>query len=247
VVTRKVLDPVLAYDRVAPSFPSIAAPRRAYLDQIDRLIVSAIPPGNRSLLDVGAGDGARSLRVAREAGLLEVTLLEPSGAMRRLWPAGVHALAIRAEELASLARGFDVILCLWNVIGHIFPAPARTEVLRQFGRLASPGGRVFMDVNHRYNVRHYGLWPTIGRRLYDWVHPCEQNGDVTVTWTVAGAEWATRGHVFTHQELGRMIAAAGLQIEYQYTVDYSTGALCRRTSQGNPLYVLRPGGADVGR
>jgi 2-polyprenyl-3-methyl-5-hydroxy-6-metoxy-1,4-benzoquinol methylase len=232
---------------MALSFASIAAPRRAYLDRIDQLIVSAIPPGSRSLLDVGAGDGARALRIAGEAGLREVTLLEPSSAMRRQWPAGVHALAIRAEEMASLAGGFDVILCLWNVIGHVFPAPARTELFRQFGRLASPGGRIFMDVNYRYNARHYGLWPTIGRRLYDWIHPGEQHGDVTVTWTVAGAECATRGHVFTHRELSRMIAAAGLQIERQYIIDYSTGELCRHTFQGNPLYVLRPGGTNGGR
>jgi 2-polyprenyl-3-methyl-5-hydroxy-6-metoxy-1,4-benzoquinol methylase len=166
--------------------------------------------------------------------------------MRRRWPAGVHALAIRAEELASVAAGFDVILCLWNVLGHVFPASARTEVLRQFVRLASPGGRVFMDVNHRYNVRQYGLWPTIGRRLYDWIRPGEQNGDVTVTWTVAGATCATRGHVFTDREMARIIAAAGLQIERQYIVEYSTGELCRRAFQGNPLYVLRPGGAKCG-
>jgi SAM-dependent methyltransferase len=239
----ELLDPVSAYDRIAPQFASIADPRRAYLEQIDRLIVSEIPRWSRSLLDVGAGEGERGLRIAREAGLREVTLVEPSAAMRSKWPAGIQVLAIRAEELSSVAGNFDVILCLWNVIGHVFPAAERAEVLRQFARLASAGGRIFIDFNHRYNIRQYGLWPTLGRRLYDWIRP-ERNGDVTVAWTIGGVDCATRGHVFCNREVTRMIRAAGLQIERKYVVDYATGELCRRGFQGNPLYVLRP--ADSG-
>jgi 2-polyprenyl-3-methyl-5-hydroxy-6-metoxy-1,4-benzoquinol methylase len=209
----ELLDPVSAYDRIAPQFASVAGPRRAYLEQIDRLIISEIPRGSRSLLDVGAGDGARGLRIACAAGLQEVTLLEPSAGMRSKWPPGMRGIAIRAEELSSVAGNFDVILCLWNVLGHVFPAAKRVEVLRQFARLASAGGRVFIDFNHRYNIHRYGLWPTLG----------------------------PRGHAFTSREVTRMIAAAGLQVERKYIVDYATGELCRRQFQGNPLYVLQPG------
>jgi SAM-dependent methyltransferase len=236
----ELLDPVSAYDRIATQFASVAEPRRAYLERIDHLIVSEIPPGSRSLLDVGAGEGERGLRIAREAGLREVTLLEPSAGMRSKWPPGARGLAIRAEELASVADNFDVILCLWNVIGHVFPAAKRIEVLRQFARLASAKGRIFIDFNHRYNIRQYGLWPTLARKVYDWIRPGERNGDVTVAWTIGGMNCATRGHVFTSREVTRMIAAAGLQIERKYTVDYATGELRRWDFQGNPLYVLRP-------
>jgi SAM-dependent methyltransferase len=242
----ELLDPVSAYDRIAPQFTSVASPRRAYLERIDRLIVSEIPPGSRSLLDVGAGEGERGLRIAREAGLREVTLLEPSAGMRSKWPPGVRGLAIRAEELGSVAGNFDVILCLWNVVGHVFPAAKRAEVLRQFARLAAAGGRIFVDFNHRYNIRQYGFWPTLGRRLYDWIRPGERNGDVTVAWTVGGVDCVTRGHVFTSQEVWRMIAATGLQIERKYIVDYATGELCRRGFEGNPLYVLQPSSVDSG-
>ncbi len=237
----ELLDPVSAYDRIAPQFASVAGPRRAYLEQIDRLIISEIPRGSRSLLDVGAGDGARGLRIACAAGLQEVTLLEPSAGMRSKWPPGMRGIAIRAEELSSVAGNFDVILCLWNVLGHVFPAAKRVEVLRQFARLASAGGRVFIDFNHRYNIHRYGLWPTLGRRLYDEIRPGERNGDVTVAWTIGGVDCTTRGHAFTSREVTRMIAAAGLQVERKYIVDYATGELCRRQFQGNPLYVLQPG------
>jgi 2-polyprenyl-3-methyl-5-hydroxy-6-metoxy-1,4-benzoquinol methylase len=174
----------------------------------------------------------------------EVTLVEPSMAMRREWPAGVHGLAIRAEELASVEGSFDVILCLWNVIGHVFPAARRTGVLRQFARLASAAGKIFVDCNHRYNIRQYGALPTAARGLYDCVCRGERNGDVTVTWSVGGTDCATTGHVFTNREVTRVIAAARLRIERKYIVDYATGELCRWGFQGNLLYVLRPAGLD---
>lgn len=236
----ELLDPVSAYDRIAPQFASVAGPRRAYLERIDRLIVLAIPRGSRSMLDVGAGEGERGLRIACEAGLREVTLLEPSAGMRSKWPPDVRGLAIRAEELSSVTGNFDVILCLWNVIGHVFPAAKRVEVLRQVARLASAGGKIFIDFNQRYNVRQYGFWPTLWRWLYDEIRPSERNGDVTVAWTIGGVDCVTRGHVFTSREVARLITAAGLQIEHKYVVDYATGELCRRGFQGNPLYVLRP-------
>lgn len=59
-----MLDPVAAYDRIAPSFARLSEQRRAYLDAVERLIVSAIPAGSHSLLDIGAGDGVRSLGIA---------------------------------------------------------------------------------------------------------------------------------------------------------------------------------------
>ncbi len=34
------LDPVAAYDRIAPMFPDLAESRRAYLDSIERLVIS---------------------------------------------------------------------------------------------------------------------------------------------------------------------------------------------------------------
>jgi SAM-dependent methyltransferase len=233
------LDPVAAYDRIAPVFASLAARRRAYLDGVDALIISEIPPGSRSLLDVGAGDGRRSRHIARAAGLSELTLLEPSAEMRRHWPADARSWTMRAEDLHSVAGEFDSIVCLWNVLGHIFPASNRTEMLRQFARLVSPRGKVFVDVNHRYNAAQYGVFRTLSRIIYDWGFPSERNGNVAVVWDVAGTRCTTTGHVFTHKEFCRMAEAAGLRIEKRHVVDYAGGEQRRWTFQGNLLYVLR--------
>jgi len=233
-----ILDPVDAYDQIGPAFARISEQRRAYLDAIDRLVISGIPAGAGSMLDVGSGDGRRACRIAAAREIRNLVLVEPSAGMHgRNGTAKLKAL--RAEELHLMEGEFDVITCLWNVLGHIFPGAARIEVLRQFARLASPQGRIFVDVHHRHNARHYGALPTALRLLRDHLSWRETNGDVLVAWELGQVRCTTRGHVFTQREFLAAAQAAGLQIETRYVVDYATGA-CRRWSfAGHLLYVLR--------
>jgi len=232
---------VEAYDRLAPHYARLSEDRRAYLARIEELVIAEIPAGSSSLLDIGAGDGARSRRIAEAAVLTNVVLLEPSAEMRRFWPTGTQGWAIRAEELNTRNDRFDVIICLWNVLGHIFPAGQRVEVLRQCARLLSPAGRLFVDVSHRYNAVHYGLGPTILRMMRDRVLPGERNGDVTARWDLNGVSCATDGHVFTDAEFRRLSAAARLSVRRRFAVDYSSGRVRRSKYAGHLLYVLGPG------
>ena len=233
------LDPVTAYDRVAPVYARLAEQRRAYLDAVDGLIIAEVPPGSRSLLDVGAADGGRAWRIARATGIEDLVLLEPSAAMRSHCPADATVWAMRAEDLHRQQGCFDAVTCLWNVLGHIFPSTARVEMLRQFGRLAALSGKIFIDVNHRYNARHYGARATALRFLRDRLAPGEHNGDVRVTWNIEGGPIATAGHVFTQAEFARLARAAGLSIEKRFVIDYASGQVRRRSWEGNLLYVLR--------
>ena len=234
-----IREPVAAYDRMAASYGRLAEQRSAYLDGIDRIVESHIPKGSRSLLDIGAGDGRRGLRLAAACGLQAVVLLEPSAGMRASHPPGVLSLPLRAEELHQLEPGFDVVTCLWNVLGHISPRAARVEVLRQCGRLLTPRGRIFVDVNHRYNARHYGLAKTALRYLGDSLWPRDNQGDVVVAWQDGPQACRTSGHVFTGAEVLRLCQAAGLNVERRCVVDYDTGLQQRIAVQGNLLYILR--------
>ena len=234
-----ILDPIAAYDRIGPVFARIAEKRRTYLDGIDQLVISEIPRGSRSMLDVGSGDGRRALGIAQARDIMQLVLMEPSLAMQR---GSATFWTMRAEELHSVDAEFDVITCLWNVLGHIFPSAGRLEVLYQFARLVSPRGRIFVDVQHRYNASHYGAIPTALRFLHDHLKWTETNGDVVVSWDVQEAvedvRCTTRGHVFTHREFRSLAQAAGLNIEARFVVDYATGE-CRRWSlEGHLLYVL---------
>ncbi|HEX4424524.1 MAG TPA: class I SAM-dependent methyltransferase [Terriglobales bacterium] len=236
--SQDVLDPVAAYERVAPFFPEISLKRKRYLESIDQLILSRIPSGSRSLLDVGAGDGKRGVQLAGKAAMNDVVLLEPSAAMMK--EAAARIWKCRVEDLGHQHdRQFDVITCLWNVLGHIRPAKTRVEVLCELGRLLSADGLLFLDVNYRYNVSSYGVLRTVGRFLYDQLRPGELNGDVTVTWNFEDLSCRTYGHVFTDREIRQLAADADLIVEERLIVDYDTGEVKRRGWQGNLFYVLR--------
>ncbi|MBZ5576876.1 MAG: class I SAM-dependent methyltransferase [Acidobacteriia bacterium] len=230
---------------MASNFSQLSEQRMRYLDRVDELVISHVPAGSRSLLDVGAGDGRRALRIAQARGLTQLVLLEPSQGMQRRNPAAPQFLAWRAEQLDSLKGSFDVIVCLWNVLGHIFPNAARVEVMRQFARLTAPRGLIFVDVNHRYNAALYGPARTGFRFLQDRIRPSENNGDVLVAWNIAGVKCRVPGHVFTHREVRALAHAAGLTIDRRFVIDYKTGQIRRFGVQGNLLYLLHPASAAV--
>jgi SAM-dependent methyltransferase len=230
-----ILDPVAAYDQIGPVFARMAEERRPYLDSVDQLVISGIPTGSRSMLDVGSGDGSRARRIAQARDITELVLVEPSVGMHG---SDANFRTMRAEDLHSIEAEFDVITCLWNVLGHIFPSASRLEVLHQFARLVSPQGRIFVDVHHRYNVRHYGAIPTVLRLLRDQLRWKATNGDVIVAWNVEQVRCTTRGHVFTHPEFCSLAQAAGLNVVNEFAVDYATGELRRWRFKGHLLYVL---------
>jgi 2-polyprenyl-3-methyl-5-hydroxy-6-metoxy-1,4-benzoquinol methylase len=246
------LDPVVAYNRLAPFYREIAKPRQRYLNRIEQLVIARVPSGSRSLLDVGAGDGTRTSIIAQGARLDDAVLLEPSSEMARNCRDGAEIWAMRAEELGSPeqagvgavgdrsphGRRFDVITCLWNVLGHIRPADNRSHVLCELGRMLSPRGVLFLDVNHRYNIRSYGLFRTLGRYLFDRVSPSVVNGDVTASWKFGAVQCSTYGHVFTDGEVRSLAAGARLTIRERLVVDYERGAVRRFGFDGNLLYVF---------
>jgi 2-polyprenyl-3-methyl-5-hydroxy-6-metoxy-1,4-benzoquinol methylase len=240
----EILDPVAAYEQIAPFFSRLAERRRRYLESVDAHVVARVPRGSQSLLDVGAGDGKRTMRIAAKSGIRQVVLLEPSFAMSRSVAGTAEVWRIRAEALpeqadAVASRRFDVITCLWNVLGHIRPAAMRAGVMQQLARTLSPEGLLFLDVNYRYNLRAYGALPTAARFLYDMVRPGEQNGDVTVTWEWKEVRYHTYGHFFTHSEVMTLAHNASLALVQRVVIDYGSGQTRRFGWEGSLLYVFR--------
>ena len=119
--TTQFQDPVLAYDRLAKDYAELAKKRVHYLAGVEREVLSRVPRGSSSLLDIGAGDGSRALRIASAARISRIVLAEPSGKMLSLAPNGATVWRDRAEDLGSRrsSETFDVITCLWNVLGHV--------------------------------------------------------------------------------------------------------------------------------
>ncbi len=271
-------DPVAAYDQLAAHYAGISRKREPYLRGVEHEIISRIPPCSRSILDLGAGDGSRSLRLASQSGIERIVLVEPSKEMASKSAEHAEVWPIRAENLDQqcienvgtaapdcpversstsspdrqedrfgarkagsyhISEQFDVITCLWNVLGHIPSAENRLRSLCAVAQLLSPNGKFFLDVTHRYNFRAYGIVPTCGRWIRDQLFPSEHNGNVVAKWTVDEFSISTYGHVFTHREIMCLTAAAGLEPEEQIVIDYENGKIRRFGFQGNLLYVFR--------
>jgi len=234
-------DPVLAYDRLSRIYATLAQKRARYLAAVEREILRRIPAGTSSLLDVGAGDGSRALRISSQAGITRIVLAEPSEKMLPRTPDGVGVWRDRAEELGNRqsSEKFDVITCLWNVLGHIPGITRRARALNAARNLLSEKGRFFLDVTHRYNARSYGLVPTAARLLYDFFVRRETNGDVIANWDTGDARISTYGHVFAQREVVQLSHNSGLKLEERLVIDYEDGEICGSRFQGNLLYVFR--------
>lgn len=240
-------DPVAAYSRLAPHFADFSSRRKRYLRGIEKCILSRISNNAKALLDVGAGDGSRALRIASEAGISDVVLIEPSKEMSAEAKGAAEVWNLRAEGMGDhrplaqdgQARHFDVITCLWNVLGHVRGIEDRVRALRAMNDLLAPTGRCFLDVTHRYNLRSYGVFPTLARFIRDSIFYKGETADVTATWEVRDEAISTVGHVFTDREIRDAARAAGLEIEERIVVDYDTGKIRRFAFTGNLLYVLR--------
>lgn len=225
------------YDRLAPHYRSFAEARSTYLDAVDRYVAEHARRGAR-MLDVGSGDGVRAVRIARAIEASYLVLSEPSEGMHRLsslQPAD-EIWQVCAQALYETAQRFDVITCLWNVLGHLPGRAARVEALAGMRRLLAPGGQIFCDVNNRHNARAYGRTRVMLRRLIDGVMPDDRRGDANFEWQVGGERIAASGHLFTPREMRSLVYAARLEVADELSIDYVTGAPSRCTSEGQLLY-----------
>jgi SAM-dependent methyltransferase len=228
------------YERLAPYYREYAGRREVYIRAVDAFILGQIPGGSRSLLDVGAGDGVRGMAIARAAGCQRIVLCEPSPAMaaacQRLQPSEVWNLP--AEKLPGSQDPFDVILSLWNVLGHVGTREKRIEALRKMKQLLAPGGTLFFDINNRYNAPAYGWREVIKRLVIDTLKPDERRGDSVFELHIAGQTIPGSGHLFTPREIAGIVKESGLSVKSRYSVNYKNGTFSKSTLLGQLFYEV---------
>jgi len=155
-------DPVAAYTLLAAYYAAISSRREPYLHSIENAVVSRIPAGSKSLLDIGAGDGSRASEIARRCGIANIVLVEPSLEMAARAAGTVKVWNIRAEEFSDCSSQFEVITCLWNVLGHIRGVESRACAMKTMGRLLTPGGRCLFEVTIGNTCAPYAFFFTSG-------------------------------------------------------------------------------------
>ena len=226
------------YDALAPHYREYSRSRQAYLEAVDRIVLRLAPGPVEAILDVGAGDGVRGMVLARKLGARRVVLAEPSREMAaRCRALGADAVwEVPAEHLPRSEAKFDVILCLWNVLGHLPDLPARLAALKAMQELLAPGGALYLDVNNRHNAAASGWLRVAARRWVDFLSPDERRGDASYEWRIGGLNLPAMGHLFTPGEIEGMIEASALRVARRIAVDYATGGESPSPYRGQLLY-----------
>ncbi len=230
------------YDALAPDYREYAERKSAYLSAVDRFVLGHIPSGAESLLDVGAGDGVRGMALARQLRINYTVLCDSSAKMavlcRRQNPNEVWET--RAEDLPDTGKRFDVIICLWNLLGHLPTRAGRVKALRSMRNLLKDRGKIFFDVNNRHNAASYGWLRVFGRILVDAVHFDERRGNATFDWKIGDKTYPGMGHLFTPREIESIIKESGLLILERRSIDYVTGAVSDSLLKGQLVYLVVP-------
>ena len=229
-----------AYDALAPHYREYAQKKSAYLDAVDRFILGRVPSGAESLLDVGAGDGVRGMALARKLGMKYTVLCDNSTemAVRCKEQSPDEVWETRAEELPDTGKHFDVIVCLWNTLGHLLGRNERVRALTKMRNLLKDGGSIFFDVNNRHNAASYGWLRVFARVFVDALYFDERRGNATFDWEIGGKVYPGMGHLFTPREIESIVKESGLSILERKAIDYSTGAFSDSLLKGQLVYMV---------
>lgn len=223
------------YKLIAPKYRAFSDERSDYLEAINNLVCSHAPKETKRYLDAGAGDGKRALLISSRINAAETSLLDSCADMLPSiedCPPGVAALCMPISDINEDGQ-YDLITCLWNVIGHIPTRKERVDALIAMRRALSPRGRLMIDVNNRHNYE-YGISNVIKNFLIGLFKPSRrgrfdlQNGASTHS-----------VHISSHREMLQLIRESNMHIEARYTVSYRSGDLKSWTWQGQLFYVLK--------
>lgn len=237
----ELLSSQVFYDALASFYEGYRIRRRMYLEAVDKIIVGRCGNPVRSMLDVGCGDGRRTAHLASRLGVQSLVLLDQSEEMLKLARAAAPGAVFWKTDICepglikSPGPDFELVTCLWNVLGHM-PGMRRLAALLRMKRVLASNGRLFLDVNNRYNVRAYGWRRVAGNVLCDWIGG--DSGDVVVSIPAGGRVLKTRSHVFTRREIRRLFQAAGFRVVNEWFIDYDTGQPHRTQWSGQLVYEL---------
>jgi SAM-dependent methyltransferase len=194
---------------------------KATEDENRRAILEAMPPhAGARLLDLGCGDGAWTMTVARHVGAADVHGIEfVEDFAEHARRAGVDAIvADLGGRLPYDDASIDVVHSN-QVIEHL---PRTDNFLREIARVLAPGGYAVVSTNN------LSSWHNVASLVLGWQPaPCHVSDEAILGNPATfneGAEARTPGQthlrVFTGRALAALAAHHGLHVDYQGAAGY---------------------------
>ena len=233
---KQSLSSVQFYDSLAEIYDAELESRSQWVGKVEQLIAGwARERKARTILDIGAGNGRRVHRLIQATGMSGVAVDVSPGMIewaRRLGVEG-HVLDMASTDFVSgplQGRKFDMVICTWNVLGHVQGHIPRVQAVRNMCSVLAPGGAVVLDVNNRYNTRQYGLRAVLRNLLRDTFQPGAAGDFLAHRSNSRGQTMHTLVHVFSSNEIAELCREAGLRIVKREYLDYMSGEAKTRWS-----------------
>lgn len=231
------------YKYFSNNFTEYSFSKKKYLDSIDNIITNLdFKPKN--IIDLGAGDGRRSLKIAEKLKVEDIVLVDNCSEMFNKITETENIKKVTDDIsdnnfYSKIGKKSDLVLCLWNVLGHIETEGERVSVIENITNLLSDKGIGFLDVNNRYNVRQYGFKNVIKNILKDIFSPNNKNGDFPFNFKKEELDIKTSVHIFNPYEVDKYLKNAGLKIVDKKFIDYDTGKIGSNIFSGQILYKIK--------
>jgi SAM-dependent methyltransferase len=225
------------YNKIAENYRAISNNRSTYLDAIDNYIIShfEVKDSLKNFLDIGAGDGYRSMIISNGLKVQRTVLLDNSD--------GIVAGIKNDEKVETVVNSiidfktdekFELITCLWNVLGHVGGLAERKEFFVRVEELLSDGGVFIFDVNNRLNIAHYGF-----KNVMNNLNMEHENNERTGWFTLLERGQKTDVYVHSPFDIDVYLAPLNLKVEKVEYVDYNTGEKKESFFEGQLLYYIK--------
>ena len=212
--------------------------KKLYINSINNLIFNYVLNPIDYYLDAGGGDGIRTSEISKKLDATHTVLIDRSKCMIDLAKSR-NFKDISCIKIADFKYNhkFDLVTCLWNVLGHIESRKERLTSLMNMKKLLSNDGSLIIDVNNRYNI-NYGIINVLKNILKDILpYKSKNNG------------WFMFRHkdkffpVYLHSpfEILRDLKHIGFRDLKTFAVDYNNGKVYENLFFGQLFIIAKIG------
>lgn len=229
------------YNKLAPYYRKYSEKNTLYLEKVNKLVRERLPNTPFSMIDLGTGDGVRIKKIIsqHEPAPDPMVLVDNSEKMIAL-TRNIQSAHICQQDFSlksfHLEQKFDIVCCLWNVLGHIDDTNLK-QALLNMKNLLKNNGSIILDINNRQNIKQYGKHALLNI-LKDFLFPSSRNGDIYFKMKSDKLVIPSFVHLFSKKEIESYFKQAGLLIKERIYINYKTGQREKLSCFGQLFYVL---------
>jgi SAM-dependent methyltransferase len=219
------------FERIAPEYDlTIGARRKVYNDALTAITISiARAIDAERVLDAGCGTGQRAIELMTALPKARIEAMDFSDAMLDI-AINRGVLQAVSSNLGdfSVTNTYDMIVCLFFVIGYLTPRLIRAQAMNCLFRALRPGGVLVIDGINRFHRGEGRLFrrtrlEIVRDLVTSWLDPRCEFGDKFYRTHHSFGELRGFHHSFSRPEFEDLIAKAGFVIRRSLVVGYDTG------------------------